>query len=97
VKLDETGADGLIPMRAIGAEFFHYDDRTQTIMGADTGLTIGVGQRVTVRLVEAQPITGGLVLALEGLEGATLPPGRPVRRHKGKPVKPARKVVRRRK
>jgi ribonuclease R len=99
VKLDETGADGLIPMRAIGAEFFHYDDRTQTIMGADTGLTIGVGQRVTVRLVEAAPVTGGLLLALEGIKGATLPPGRPARRshgRPGKPAKPARKVTRRR-
>ena len=29
-------------------------------MGADTGLTIGLGQRVTVRLAEAVPVTGGL-------------------------------------
>ncbi len=96
VKLDETGADGLIPIRAVGAEYFHFDARAQTVMGADTGLTIGVGQRVTVRLVEAAPVTGGLVLALEGLEGATLPPGRPSRMRKGRPAAPARKVVRRR-
>jgi ribonuclease R len=25
VKLDETGADGLIPIRSIGREFFHFD------------------------------------------------------------------------
>jgi ribonuclease R len=45
VRLDETGADGLIPIRALGREFFHYDEGSQTLMGADTGLTLGIGQR----------------------------------------------------
>jgi ribonuclease R len=75
VKLDETGADGLIPIREIGREFFHYDQRTQTLMGADTGLTIAVGQRVTVRLAEAVPVTGGLMLELLAVEGAAMPSG----------------------
>lgn len=75
VKLDETGADGLIPVREIGREFFHYDRDSQTLMGADTGLTISVGQRVLVRLAEAIPMTGGLMLELLELEGAALPAG----------------------
>ena len=33
-------------------------------MGADTGTEITVGQRVTVRLTEAVPVTGGLMLEL---------------------------------
>ena len=73
VKLDETGADGLIPIREVGREFFHYDDQTQTLMGADTGLTLGIGQKVTVRLSEAIPVTGGLTLELISLDGAPLP------------------------
>ena len=75
VKLDETGADGLIPVREIGREFFHYDRDSQTLMGADTGLTISVGQRVLVRLAEAIPMTGRLMLELLELEGAALPAG----------------------
>ncbi len=73
VKLHETGADGLIPIRTLGREFFHYDAATQTLMGADTGLTIGIGQRVLVRLAEAMPVTGGLVMELLELEGAAMP------------------------
>ena len=73
VKLDETGADGLIPIRDIGREYFHYDREAQTLRGADTGLTIGIGQRVTVRLAEAVPVTGGLMLELLELEGRALP------------------------
>ena len=69
VRLDETGADGLIPIRTIGREFFHYDANAQTLTGADSGLVIGIGQRVTVRLAEAVPVTGGLMLELLEIEG----------------------------
>ena len=76
VKLDETGADGLIPMRNLGSEYFHFDAETATLMGADTGVVIGLGQRVTVRLTEAVPVTGGIGLELLTLDGNALPTGR---------------------
>jgi ribonuclease R len=107
VKLDETGADGLIPIRAVGREFFHFDAQAQTLMGADSGTVIGVGQKVTVRLAEAVPVTGGLVLDLLEIEGRPASAGTPAKRGRSAPRKPgkaaardaklARKVVRRRK
>ena len=75
VKLDETGADGLLPIRAIGQEYFHFDPQAQMLIGSDTGLEIGLGQRVTVRLAEAVPMTGGLTLDLLELDGQPLPRG----------------------
>ncbi|MGD9919606.1 MAG: ribonuclease R family protein, partial [Paenirhodobacter sp.] len=90
VKLDETGADGLIPVRSIGREFFHYDRDAQQLIGADTGVTIGLGQRVRVRLAEAVPVTGGLELELLELEGQALPgPGKGGK----KPFRPGRKIA----
>lgn len=77
VKLDETGADGLIPIRSLGREFFHFDSKLGTLMGADTGLTISIGQSVTVRLTEAAPVTGGIGLELLSLEGKALPKSAP--------------------
>jgi len=91
VKLDETGADGLIPIRAIGREFFHYDRDAQQLIGADTGVTIGIGQRVRVRLAEAIPVTGGLELELLELDGAPLPGGGG--RGGKKPFRPGRKIA----
>jgi len=82
VKLDETGADGLLPMRAIGHEYFHYDAESQTLMGSDSGLTIGIGDRVVVKLAEAEPVTGGLILDLVELDGQR-PPRKPSRRGAG--------------
>ncbi|WP_374290017.1 ribonuclease R [Paenirhodobacter enshiensis] len=108
VRLDETGADGLIPVRSIGREFFHYEPDLQQLVGSETGLTIGVGQRVTVRLSEAVPVTGGLELELIEVEGATLPgpkkgarkgfkPGRRMASVKARERGIARKVKRNRK
>ncbi len=106
VKLDETGADGLVPIRAVGREFFHFDDASQTLTGADTGMTIGIGQRVTVKLAEAIPVTGGLVLELLEIDGAGLPAGKSRKGGRFNPRKPgaakakasklARKIVRKR-
>ncbi|MFC4218332.1 ribonuclease R [Pseudophaeobacter arcticus] len=75
VKMDETGADGLVPVRTIGREFFHFDAEGGTLMGADTGLIISIGQRVTVRLTQAAPVTGGLELELLSLGDKALPKG----------------------
>jgi ribonuclease R len=96
VTLDETGADGLIPIRSVGREFFHYDPATQTLMGADSGLVLGIGQRVRVRLAEAVPVTGGLTLELLEVEDRTLPAGRRVPSRPPRRGATARKVVRRR-
>ncbi len=106
VRLDETGADGLIPVRSLGREFFHFDREAGTLTGADSGLTIGLGQRVTAKLSEAAPVTGGLALELVSIEGKAMPKGgsgsrgRPVRRKfnkaKRKSDKVKRKVTRKR-
>ncbi|MFK7877776.1 MAG: ribonuclease R [Paracoccaceae bacterium] len=106
VKLDETGADGLVPMRNVGHEFFHFDGDSGTLMGADTGTEIRLGMRVLVRLTEAAPVTGGLALDLLELEGAALPSGptrgrskavkRKIVKAKRKSDKTKRKVTRKR-
>ena len=101
VKLDETGADGLIPIRALGREYFHFDGDAQTLEGSDTGLIIGLGQRVVVRLAEAVPVTGGLILELLEIEGSEVKQSkRPLRgKKRGKLKKNSKKrsVSRRRK
>ncbi len=107
VRLDETGADGMIPIRTLGAEYFHFDADSQTLMGSDSGTVIGLGQRVTVKLAEAAPVTGGLIVELVTLEDRLMPRGpsrgrgKPPRRKAGssrkKAAKTARKVKRTRK
>jgi ribonuclease R len=84
VKLAETGADGLIPVSSLGREYFRHDPDNQTLRGEESGLVLGLGLKVTVRLVEAAPITGGLILELLSVEGTRLRPAS-IRRGKGSP------------
>lgn len=75
VKLDETGADMLVPIRTLGTEFFHYDAEAQQLIGAQSRTVIALGQRVTVKLTEATPVTGGLTGELVTLDERVLPRG----------------------
>jgi ribonuclease R len=60
VKLDETGADGFIPARTIGEEYFRYQERAHAFVGSASGTSYRLGDVVTVRLVEAAPVAGAL-------------------------------------
>jgi len=60
VKLDDTGADGFIPARTIGDEYFRYEENKHAMVGSGSGKTHRLGDRVTVRLVEAAPVAGAL-------------------------------------
>jgi ribonuclease R len=64
VRLDETGADGLVAVSTLGDEYFVHDDKTHTLVGDRTGAKWGLGVRVEVRLREATPITGGLLFEM---------------------------------
>ena len=60
VKLDDTGADGFIPARTLGADFFRYDETHQAMIGERTGEAHRLGDWVEVKLVEAIPVAGAL-------------------------------------
>jgi ribonuclease R len=60
VKLDDTGADGFIPARTIGTEYFRYHEDRHALVGSASGESYRLGDRVTVKLVEAVPLAGAL-------------------------------------
>ena len=99
ITVDGTGADGLIPIRNIGQEFYRHDEGRQLLIGERTGETYGLGDRLKVKLVEASVATGGMLFDIvdviervERLSGHTGgrsrdgrgPPRRPVA-HRGPP------------
>jgi ribonuclease R len=60
VKLRDTGADGFIPARTIGNEYFQYDEGHHAMVGRNSRETYQLGDPVTVKLVEAAPVAGAL-------------------------------------
>jgi ribonuclease R len=93
ISLDGTGADGLIPIRSLGQEFFRHDEGRQLLIGERTGETYGLGDRLKVKLVEADAATAGLLFdvveVIERVERQALPrqhgrgPRRPVAHRPG--------------
>jgi len=71
--VDGIGGDGLVPVSTLGDERFVFDEGTKRLEGIETGTTFVPGQRLDLRLVEANPITGALRFELPLGEGATRP------------------------
>ena len=44
VRLPETGAEGLIPARALGFEYFRHDERKHALVGDRSGTDLQIGR-----------------------------------------------------
>ncbi len=75
--IEEFGGDGLVPVSTLGAERFWYDEASQTLTGETSGERYAVGQRLELRLAEADPVTGAIKFELP--EGGNYMPGPPPR------------------
>ena len=95
VKLDESGADGMIPLSSLGREYWVYNDEMKSLTGERSGRVISVGMPATVRLAEATPLTGGLLLELLEVDGKPMPKSDSGKRsrikHKGRKIVKGRK------
>ncbi|MEM1370692.1 MAG: ribonuclease R, partial [Pseudomonadota bacterium] len=60
VRLNETGADGLVPISSLGDEYFHHVEEAHALIGEDSGRGFTLGDEVDVRLIEAVPTAGAL-------------------------------------
>lgn len=69
VSLDETCADGLIPVRDLGHEWFEYDEKRMTLTGESTGTVWGLGRRVVVEVAGADVPRGRIDFRLPAKEG----------------------------
>jgi ribonuclease R len=54
------GGDGLVPISTLGDEHFFHDEASRTLRGSETGTTFAIGDRLQLRLAEANPLTGAL-------------------------------------
>lgn len=61
VKLEETGVDGLVPIRSLGGDYYIHDEKLQALIGERTGVVFRLGAEVTVKVIEADAITGSAI------------------------------------
>jgi len=75
--VEDLGGDGLIFAKDLGQEYFRFDEAARALVGDETGETYRVGQRLTLRLAEANPVSGSLRFELpEGSYGGSSAPPR---------------------
>ena len=70
VRLDATGAEGLIRMNALGNEWWDFDDVRLTLTGDSTGTRIGLGRRVVVEVASVNVLRGHVDLKLIHVGGS---------------------------
>lgn len=70
VRLDATGAEGLIRMNALGTEWWDFDDVRLTLTGDSTGTKAGLGCRVVVEVASVNALRGHLDLKLLHVSGS---------------------------
>ncbi len=67
--LTQSGASGFLSMASLPDDYWVFDERTQTLSGRRSRAVFSLAQELEVRLNEARPVTGGLLLGLAGLPG----------------------------
>ena len=88
--VEGIGGDGLMPVRDIGGEYFRFDEASRTLIGDQTGTIFASGQKLPLRLAEANPVSGAL--RFEMVEGRGARPEREDRpkkrtiKHRGRPA-----------
>jgi len=75
--VEGIGGDGLMPVRDIGGEYFKFDEVGRRLVGEDSGTVFSSGQKLQLRLAEANPVSGAL--RFEMVDGKATRPERDVR------------------
>ena len=76
VTLPETGATGLVPVSTLPDDLWTHDETAQALIGRHSRMSYRLTQAVEVRLLEATPVTGGLLFALAGKADGAQGPAR---------------------
>lgn len=74
VELDDTGADGFVPVRMLPRDQYVHDERRHALIGRHSGRVFRLGASVTATVVDADRTNGSTILELAGAEnGADIP------------------------
>ena len=74
VRLDATGADGLVPMRTLENDYWMHNEDYHCLVGRNSGKAYRLMAPVIVKLLEADPIKGSMLFELVEYLGKTTPP-----------------------
>jgi len=59
-RIEENGADGIIPLNALPDDYYHHDEKRQALIGRRSKRVFRLADPVTVRLEQADRLTGSM-------------------------------------
>ncbi|HUW79397.1 MAG TPA: ribonuclease R [Acidocella sp.] len=87
VTLPDSGASGFLSMASLPDDFWIHDEAAMSLIGKRSRKTYQLAQMLDVRLMEARPVTGGLLFAPAGSQAplrGPRPAHKPRPKHKSK-------------
>lgn len=85
VSIIGVGASGLIPMNQLGQDYYIFKENPSRLEGRRTRHRFFLGDRLTVKLIEADQVKGRLTFSLEEKSAKVVRPNaKPRRRHRPK-------------
>ncbi len=74
ITLNESGADGLIPMKSLGDDYYIHDEKAHALVGRKRKQVYRLGASMNVIIKEANGITGSCIFSpAPGQKGADIP------------------------
>jgi len=65
------GGDGLVPVSSLGEDYFNYDEAARALIGERSGKRFDTGQKLELKLAEANPLTGAMKFEIPGEESGS--------------------------
>ena len=85
--IENLGGDGLVPVSTLGREYFRYDEGARELVGENSGTTYAVGDRLKLKLAEANALTGALKFEIPDSDGSPVEKRGDRMQHKKKPLR----------
>lgn len=70
IKLDETGSDGILPLRNLRGDYYNFIHDQHKVQGSRTRHALCLGDRIPVQIEFADPLTGSLVFSANFNDGS---------------------------
>ncbi len=72
VTLDESGADGLIPIRSLPDDYYIHDEQKHALIGRKSRRLYRLGAPITIRIKESDAMTASSIFEVVGKQGADI-------------------------
>jgi ribonuclease R len=73
IELDESGAEGFIPMKSLSDDYYIHDEKNHCLVGKRKGNVYRLTAKIKVKVAEASGLNASTLFEVVGTKGADIP------------------------